>query len=457
MKRLPGSLVAFDMSMGKTIVSLMVIRHLLQVDIARVLIVAPLEVAKNTWPDEIAEWEETKDLKYSVIVGTPAQRLKAAKSRHRIHMVNRENFNWLRKLHGKNWPYDMIVWDDAGGLKGWKYRTGTNKLTRFGALAMARPKLKKFILLTGTPTPNGLIDIGGQMRIVDMGERLGTKKSYFLGRWFDSDYMGWSHEPKPHAFEEIMGRCKDVMFSLNAEDYLDLPPRIFSKQFAYLSSKQTKEYAQFERDLVSLAYDVEAVSTGVLHNKLLQFANGFMYRNYDTDEGRMRDVVRIHDEKLPVLSRIRNETSGENMLVAYQFKPDVMAIRKEFPNCVIYDDEPDFVRLWKKGKIKMGLAHPASLGHGLNLQDGGHVQAWYGLTNSLELWLQFNRRLQRPGQDAERVFIYPILTKNTADETSYESLQDKNATQGKVNKAVKVRILESTQNGRRSNILSLID
>jgi hypothetical protein len=195
----------------------------------------------------------------------------------------------------------------------------------------------------------------------------------------------------------------------------------------------------------------------VLHNKLLQFANGFMYRNYDTDEGRMRDVVKIHDEKLPVLSRIRNETSGENMLVAYQFKPDVTAIRKEFPNCVVYDDEPDFVRLWKKGKIKMGLAHPASLGHGLNLQDGGHVQAWYGLTNSLELWLQFNRRLQRPGQDAERVFIYPILTKNTADETSYESLQDKDATQGKVNTAVKVRILESTQNGRRSNILSLID
>jgi SNF2-related domain len=442
--KLPGSLVAFDMGMGKTIVTLMAIRELLYTEIGRVLIVAPLEVAQNTWPDEIGEWYETKRLKFSVIVGDPKQRRVAAKSSARIHMINRENLGWLVALHGKNWPYDTVVWDDAGGLKSWKFRTKNRTMTRFGLMAKIRPKLKKFILLTGTPTPNGIIDIGGQMRIVDMGERLGAKKSYFLGRWFDADYMGWDHTPKPKAFEEIMDRCKDVMFSLEAEDYIDLPPRIIVPQYASLPKKLQKEYEQFERDLVSESYDVEAVSSGVLHNKLLQFANGFMYRNYDGDDGkRARDIVKIHREKIPVLRHIREETSGENLLVAYEFKPDVTEILKEFPNATVYDNEPDFVRLWKKGKIKMGIAHPASLGHGLNLQDGGHLQAWYGLTNSLELWQQFNRRLQRSGQSAEKVFIYPILMKRTADETTFASLKVKDTTQKAVNNAVKARIREN--------------
>lgn len=429
------------MGMGKTICALIAIKELLYIDIGRVLIVGPYEVAKNTWPDEIAEWVETHRMKYSVIVGTPAQRRKAMKSKARLHIVNRENFNWLVEQQGKNWPYDMIVWDDSGGLKAWKFRTGTRALTRFGMLARIRPRLKKFVLLTGTSTPNGVIDLGGQMRIVDMGRRLGVKKSYFLNRWFDSDYMGWEHTPKPNAFKEITSRCSDVMFSLEAEDYIDLPPKLIIPQYAFLPPKLQKEYDNFERDLVSETYDVEAVSTGVLSNKLLQFANGFMYRNYDDDNGRRaKEPVLIHREKIPILKRIREETSGENMLLAYSFKPDVKQILKEYPNAVVYDDEPDFVRLWKKGKIKFGIAHPASLGHGLNLQSGGHIQAWYGLTWSLELWLQFNRRLQRSGQSAEKVFIYPILMKNTNDETSFQSLKAKNATQTSVNQAVKARI-----------------
>jgi SNF2 family DNA or RNA helicase len=233
---------------------------------------------------------------------------------------------------------------------------------------------------------------------------------------------------------------KDCMISLRSQDYIDLPPQVFNPRFVTLSPKHMKQYRDFEKTLVAESYDVEAVSRGVLTNKLLQFANGSLYKTDEDVYPPVRETIPVHDAKIKALESIVEESASQNMLVAYSFKFDKERIRKRFPKAVFFDEEPNFVKKWNAGKIQMGVSHPASMAHGLNLQYGGFIQVWYGLTWSLELWDQFNRRLARPGQPHPSVFIHVIMAKGTMDEVQYETLRTKGVTQDEIMDAVRVRL-----------------
>lgn len=754
-------LLAADMGLGKSAATLTAVRRLLdEFAVRRVLVIAPLYVAEETWPEEIAAWAHTKALQYSVITGTPKQRMAALEKDVEIHIINRENLPWLwRTLGKKKWKYDMLVYDESSRLKSGKKRTkgGKNtgrRLSEFGALANARHMAEYVVELTGTPAPNGLIDLWGQIYILDLGERLGGTKAAFHDRWFDSDYMGWTYTPKPHAEEEIMERISDVMIGLRAEDYLDLPPVVSNTIRVKLPKKVMEEYRRFERTLVSEAYDVEAVSKGVLTNKLLQFCiakdtevltptgwveiqkiragqfvwdgfewvscagsvfkgiksvvtcygvrmtpqhevltvegwktaeeildrescerfdreevwipdcfrasgaeqagpgavagemllrqqgdstepvpsietsgsleilrvqtwrkciqrgrrayddwlstlgylatdeeslprsrgeglpqlrrprhryarrvvcfiqgflggcqrgistqsddrprgqqqrifqrqlsmgesqdpasqypreclrgksmgagddcrggragkhsirdvlqesgeglfirgpvrpreiavydilncgprsrftvrgtdgrslivhncNGSMYRDIEDSHPRRREIVQVHDMKIAALESVVEEANGNSVLLAYSFKFDLERIKKKYPKAVIAGEDKNWKKDWDKGRIKLLAAHPASIGHGLNLQYGGHIACWYGLTWSLELYQQFNKRLPRPGQKNHCVYIHHIIAAGTADEDVLASMSSRGATQDSITEAVRKRLRAS--------------
>lgn len=447
-----GVLLAVEMSMGKTAAVLTAVRRLLdEFEISKVLVIAPLRVAQETWPDEIAAWTHTRVLSYSLLTGDEKTRLRALRQETDIHIINRENVPWLwRTLGEQGWDYDMIVYDESSRLKAGRRRTKGGKktgrrLSEFGSLARARKLVSRVVELSGTPAPGGLHNLWAQAYLLDLGERLGTSRTAFEKRWFDSDYMGWSLTPKPNAEDEILGRLKDVMFSLDSKDYLDLPPVVANPVYVQLPSKIMEEYRRFERTLVSETYDVEAVSRGALTNKLLQFANGSMYRNLEGEGPKRREVVEVHDRKIAALESVVEEANGEPILLAYSFRFDLERIKKKYPKAVLFEEDSDFVKNWNKGRIRLGVAHPASVGHGLNLQFGGHHACWYGLPWSLELYKQFNARLPRPGQRHDRVFIHHIMARGTADETVFERLSAHAATQDSINRAVVVRVRQNAK------------
>ncbi len=450
----PYLLGAAEMSLGKTAATLTGVRRLLRAKRnSRCIIVAPLRVAENTWPDEVHEWEHLSDLTYTVVCGDEAQRTAALKVDADLTIINRENLLWLwKKIGGAiGWRWDILIYDESSRLKGFTRRTKGSKksaprLTEFGVLSQARKRIKRVVELSGTPSPNGLIDLGGQAYILDQGERLGINKTRFLKRWFDQSQFSYEINPKPHAEEEIMGLMKEVMVGLRAEDYIDLPPRIMNPIEVRLPGKIMREYRAFERTLVAERYDVEAASRGVLTNKLLQFANGGLYRQDPDDPKAPRETIAVHDLKLKALESVIEEAAGENVLIAYSFKFDRDRIKKRYPKAVLFDEEPDFVRKWNAGKINIGVAHPASIGHGLNLQYGGFIQCWFGLTWSLELYDQFNRRLARPGQKNHTVYIHHILAQGTEDMRQFENLNTKGITQDSITNRVRVRLGLSTKN-----------
>jgi len=452
---IPGYLLAVPMAMGKTASVLTAIARILKRrPNYRFLIIAPLEVAKNTWPDEIEKWTHLKHLTHTLVVGDAKQREKALKVDAQITIINRENLQWFwHQIGGRiGWRWQFLIYDESSRLKGFmprtsgvKYKDGKKirvrkNLTEFGVLAQARAAVEHVVELSGTPSPNGLVDLGGQIYLIDQGERLGINRTRFLDRYFDVN--PFSHKIKPHkdAMPRIMGAIKDVMIGLRAEDYIKLPPLIIEKRMVKFSKQLMKDYKQFERDSVSERYDVEAVSKGVLINKLLQFANGGMYRKDPDDVNAVRETLAVHDLKLKALESIVEEAAGENILCAYSFQFDKARIRKKFPKAVFFDEEPDFVRLWNRGKIRLGCSHPASIGHGLNLQDGGHIQAWFGLNWSRELWDQFNRRLARQGQTMDKVWIYAIMAAGTEDENQFDNLTQKGITQDEIVEQVTIRL-----------------
>lgn len=451
-EEMPALLGAAEMSLGKTGATLTGVRRLLRNNPTwKALIVGPLEVAKNTWPDEIAEWDHLQDLEYSVAVGTPEQRLAAVKQDREILIINRENLLWLWKTVGgiKGWRWNILAYDESSRLKGFTKRTkGGEKrgpqLSEFGVLAAARQKIDRVIELSGTPSPNGVYDLGGQFFILDQGKRLGRNKTRFKKRFFDENEFTHDITPKEGAEDEIMGLCKDLMIGLRSEDYIDLPPRHFNPIYVNLPPKLMKQYREFEKTLYAEEYDVEAVTKGVLTNKLLQFANGGLYKTYEDCDPPRRETIKIHDFKIKALQNIVAEAAGQSVLVAYSFKFDKAQIKKAFPDAVFFDEEPNFVKLWNAGKIKIGVAHPASIGHGLNLQHGGHIQVWYGLTWSLELWDQFNRRLARPGQKNPTVFIHVIMARGTEDERQYAALRTKGVTQDRITERVRIKVIPET-------------
>jgi hypothetical protein len=454
---MPYLLGAAEMSLGKTGATLDGVRRLLRADPKlRCLIVGPLEVAKSTWPDEIAEWEHLEDLTYTVVVGDQAEREAALKVDADLTIINRENLPWLWQHIGgeRGWRWQILVYDESSRLKGFNFRTPNKKkdpktgamvskkptLTEFGVLAMARKKMKHVVELTGTPGPNGIFDLGGQIYLLDQGERLGRNKTNFTANFFDTNQFSHKVTPKEGAKDQVMSKVKDIMIVLRSQDYIDLPPQVFNPIWVNLSTQHMKQYREFERTLVSEVYDVEAVTRGVLTNKLLQFANGGLYRTDEDVYPPKRETIAIHDVKLRALERVIEEAAGNNVLIAYSFKFDKDRIKKRFPKAVFFDEEPDFVKKWNAGKIEIGVAHPASIGHGLNLQHGGHIQCWFGCTWSLEYWDQFNRRLARPGQRNHCVFIHVILARGTEDERQYAALQTKGSTQDDIMNAVRVRL-----------------
>jgi len=446
-----GIMLAMDPGLGKTGLTLTAIRDLIdRQEIARVLIVAPLLVAEETWPSEIESWQHTRVLSYEVLTGSTERRETRARIPADIHIVNKENLAWLVEFWGDDWPYDMLVLDEASTFKNpKKFNKPTKKaaekylldpenvarpkrkLTRFGCLCKVRRHFDKVVLLTGTPAPNGLLDLWSQYYLIDGGKRLGDDFERYRRRWFESDYMGYKWTAREGALEEITKRIADVTFSLKAEDWLELPPRIDNIIKVHLPDKVMAQYRAFERTMLLEEHDIEAINNGVLTGKLLQLANGSVY-NED------QEAIEIHDMKLDALEALIDEANGQPVLVAYSYQFDLDKLRKRFPKAVVLGDQDGTVAKWNRGEIPILLAHPAAAAYGLNLQHGGHISVWYGLPWSLEYYIQFNARLHRSGQ-IESVIIHHILAAGTVDERVLEALGEKDAEQEAVIRATLYR------------------
>jgi len=449
---LPGSYIGAEMGLGKTAAVLYAIQHLLARDIIRnILIIAPLRVAEETWPEEIAKWDFARHLTFRVVTGDPQQRRAALKQKAQITIINRENLLWLLKGIGTSrWSFDMIVYDEASRLKKGVTRTtpkprkdgtvGDPRYTELGVLHRVHGKTEKIIELSGTPSPNGLIDLFGPIFAIDQGKRLGSSKTAYERRWFATDRHTGKVAPHPHSEREIMTAIEDIFFSLREEDYLDLPPMIHIDHEVHMTRKEMEGYREFERETAIDVLDkwgepetIEAVNSGVLTGKLLQYANGSLYREDHT-------AFKIHDHKLNVLDSIIEEAAGRPILVAYSFKFDKDAIKKKYPWCRVFGENKNDMRDWNAGKIKMLVTHPASAGHGLNFQKASNIAVWYGLTWSLELYRQFIKRLHRSGQKEDRVFLHRILTAGTGDYDVLEVLKRRGATQDQITEAVRIRL-----------------
>lgn len=436
--------LAAGMGLGKTAACLWAVRRLFALGTVRkVLIVAPLNVAENTWPDEIAAWTFARDFKYTVITGTDAERRAALEWGGDIHIINRENLRWLKSYWGvRGWPYDMLIYDEASRLKGGNKRstpnvrkdgsTGNANLTEFGILAQMRFTFKKVVLLSGTPAPNGLIDLWGPMYVIDRGSRLGTNITAFRNRWFQYDTYKRRYNPFDHSKGEITDLISDVFYSLKKEDYLTLPELIIRDHKVVLPKKAMDLYRRFERDLVLREFDLEAVNAGVLTNKLLQLANGSLYLDDHSAE-------HIHDAKLDALDSIITEACGQPVLLAYSYQFDVPRIMKRFPQARVFEGRREMLD-WNAGKIPLLITHPASAGHGMNFQHGGAISVWYGLNWSLELYEQFRDRLHRSGQQADFVTMHRILAYGTADYSVARALDRKSVEQDDITDAVRVDV-----------------
>lgn len=432
-----GLILALEPGAGKTVSFLTAADDLLKAGrVKKVLIIAPLLVANTVWSAEIEDWLHLRHLTYSICTGTEKQRIAALNKEAQVYIINKDVLPWLWDYlgRGERWDFDFVGIDEASMLKNGKKRTKLKKLTRFGVLAAARKHMKGVVELTGTPSPNGIVNLWGLSYIADQGERLGRTKTAFMTRWFDVNSYSYEVKAKPHAEQQIMSAIGDIMFSLDPDDYAELPPMVANEIRVKLPPKVMEEYRRFKRTLVSEAYDVEAVNAAVLTNKLLQFANGSMFQEDGND-------IWVHDCKLDALENLHNEVGGTPMLVAYSFKFDKRRIKEKFKHAVILNEVPDVmktVRDWNAGKIDMLLAHPASAAHGLNIQKGSNISVWYGLNSDLELFQQFNKRLHRPGQKADRVWSHRIIAEATHDEDILPILSDKKAVQDRVFEATRL-------------------
>jgi SNF2 family DNA or RNA helicase len=431
---LPAVGAFLDMGLGKSVSTLTAITELMHnsFDVAKVLVIAPLRVAKYTWAEEIAKWEHTKYLRLAKVLGPEKDRLAALASRADIYVINRENVVWLVEYYGKDWPFDMVVIDESSSFK-------SHKAQRFKALRKVRPLIKRIVELTGTPAPNNLLDLWPQLYLLDRGERLGKTISGFRERYFEPDQRDghtiFSWKLKDGADNAIYAKIEDICVSMKAKDWLSLPERISNIIRVPLSDSVKKLYKQMERDLL-LPYadgDIVANTAAVLSNKLLQMANGAVY-----DEN--KEVRKLHDAKLDALEDIIEAANGNPVLVFYWYKHDRERLQKRFPQYRTLERAEDITE-WNAGKIPLLLAHPASAGHGLNLQAGGNTIVWFGLTWSLELYEQANARLDRQGQ-TKRVIVHHLVAEGTIDERVAQAIEQKAQGQDALMEAVKARIKE---------------
>lgn len=416
-----------SMGLGKTATTLTAISDLRDgFAVSKTLVIAPLRVANSVWLQETRIWDHLRHLDVSICTGTERNRISALSREADIYVINRENVAWLVQTYGKKWPFDCVVIDEASSFK-------SASSQRFKALKKVLPYTDYMILLTGTPSPNGLLDIWSQIYLIDFGERLGRTMTAYKQRFFDSDYMGYKFHPREGSAEKIHALLQPIAMSMKAEDYLELPDRIDLVEKVELPTSTLLAYHEFEKHLLAElpeGEEIEAVSAAVLANKLLQWCNGALYTD---DKGNWAEV---HKTKIEALADLIEQNEGENILVAYNYKTDLERLLKAFPKARALDKNPQTVLDWNAGRIPLLFAHPASAGHGLNLQEGGSMIVWFGLNWSLELYQQFNARLHRQGQE-KPVRIIHLIAEGCIDERVMAVLADKDAQQSKLLNALK--------------------
>lgn len=428
----PIAAVFLQMGLGKSVITLTAIWELAleRFEIRRVLVIAPLRVARDTWPAEIEKWDHLRGLTYSVAVGTEAERLAALKRDALIHIINRENMPWLIEQSGAPLGYDMVVIDELSSFK-------NHRAKRYRALMKVRPRISRIVGLTGTPTGNGLMDLWAEFRLLDMGRRLGKfitpyREAFFLPDKYSAQQV-FSWKPKSGAEDEIYRRISDITISMKSADFLRMPEYLSNRVPVKLSKAERDTYERLRRELViSLkGKEIDAASAAALSGKLCQMANGAIY----TADGY---TIRFHDRKLDALEDLIEGANGSPILVAYWFRHDLERIRERFSVREIRESRD--ITDWNAGRIPVAVIHPASAGHGLNLQAGGNTLIWFGLTWSLELYQQTNARLWRQGQKADTVVIHHIIAEGTIDERILYALEQKETTQAALMNAVKAQL-----------------
>lgn len=431
-KNHPVSAVLLDMGLGKTVISLTAIADLLFDSFLahRILVIAPLRVARDTWPAELKKWSHLKHLSFAVAVGPPADRKAALMSNADITIINRENVQWLIDDSGMPFHFDTVVIDELSSFK-------NPQSKRFKSLSKVRPKIKRIIGLTGTPSSNGLMDLWAEFRLLDMGQRLGRFITQYRNNYFIPDKRNgqiiYSYKPLPYAEEAIYKQISDITISMKSTDCLQMPELVSSQYEVQLSEDERERYEQLKAEFVLNISNEEitAANAASLTGKLVQLANGAIY----TDSG---DIMEFHNSKLDALEDLIEAANEKPVLVAYWFKHDLQRIKKRFTVRELKSGKD--IEDWNSGKIPVAVIHPASAGHGLNLQSGGSTLIWFGLTWSLELYQQTNARLYRQGQRSETVIIQHIIAKNTIDEQIIKALKKKDNTQSALINAVKAEI-----------------
>ena len=431
------SALLIDMGLGKTVITLTALFDLLfdSFEIHKVLVVAPLRVGLISWPDELKKWDHLHFLKYSIVIGSEMKRLKALEAKADIYIINRENLEWLVMESGYKFDFDTIVIDELSSFK-----NGRSK--RHKALMQVRPYVRRIIGLTGTPAGNGLMDLWAEFNCLDYGHRLGKfitryRQEYFIPNKRNGMVV-FSYKPQVGAEERIYNKINDITISMKAIDHLKMPELIEINRYVYLDQMDQEKYDDFQKQWITeIEYaEITSANAAVLTGKLVQLANGSVY----TDDGYALD---FHNEKLNELESIIEEANGKPLLVAYWFKHDLERIRKRLDKLgVIYKtlDKEDNIRQWNNKELQVGLIHPASAGHGLNLQSGGNTLVWFGLTWSLELYQQTIARLYRQGQTSRSVVVMHIVTSDTVDEIILAALKDKDMTQKRLIDAVKAKV-----------------
>jgi len=424
-----------DLGLGKTVSSLTALSDMLDGFLAnRALVIAPLRVANSVWKQEAANWQHTAHLDVAVCTGTPAQRLAALERGADITVINRENVPWLVKHYGKRWPFDAVVVDESSSFK-------NPSAKRFKALKRVLPAIDYMVLLTGTPSPNGLLDLWAQMYLIDTGQALGRTMTGYKQRFFESDFMGYNWTPRPGSADTVRSLIAPSVLSMSASDYLQVPPRIDLTERVTLPTGARRFYDELERELLAPldnGEEIEAATAAVLANKLLQASNGALYTDA---QGAWEE---LHSVKLDALAELIEANPNENILVAYNYKTDLARLRARFPQAEVLDKAGHAVERWNAGAVPLLLAHPASASMGLNLQAGGSVIVWFGLNWSLEFYQQFNGRLHRQGQE-KPVRIIHIVSEGTIDERVLSVLGDKDKTQSALLSALKTLMTQKKQ------------
>lgn len=437
-KNHPVAAILLDMGMGKTSIVLTALNYLMfeSFEVQKVLIIAPLRVARNTWSDEIKKWDHLNGLRYSIAVGTAAERRKALMADADIYIINREDVPWLVEKSGLPFDYDCVIVDELSSFKNWQAK-------RFKALMKVRPKIRRIVGLTGTPSSNGLMDLFAEFKVLDMGQRLGRFISQYRLNYFKPDRMNgpivYTYKLLPGAEERIYDRISDITISMKAADYLDMPELISTEYKVYLDDDERAKYEEMKDELVLQlpGGEITAANAASLSGKLSQLANGAIY----DDDG---SVNAFHERKLDALEDLIEAANGKPIMVAYWFKHDLSRITERLKHLKVNFEKLDSdksIENWNAGMLQVGLIHPASAGHGLNLQSGGNVIVWFGITWSLELYQQTIARLWRQGQTSGTVTVIHIVTDGTVDERILKALAAKDNTQKALIDAVKAEVV----------------